>query len=403
MIVLAGADIVLPDRVLPSGSVVIVENRIQAIEPRIIDAAAGAVVIDVAGALVVPGFIDVHVHGLEGTDVLDGAGAIAAVAARLPRHGVTAFCPTSIACPPASLEIMLRDTALARGTLAPDSARVLPAHLESNFINPEFKGAQPEECLRTPRSPRRSSDPGDFSGSDVLATIAAHRHTVGIVTLAPEIDGGLELVRDLSAAGHRVSIGHTGASYEEALEAIEAGARHATHLFNRMTPLNHRAPGAAGAVLHSEDVAAELVCDGFHVHPAIMKMAIRAKGVARVMAITDGTAGSGLPVGTRTHIGGRPIIVTEKTAELEDGTIAGSVLSMDGAFRALLNKVGLSLVDAARACSTTPAEELRLGDLGRIAPGAIADLAVLDRETLSVRYTVINGHIWRNRAGPAHV
>jgi N-acetylglucosamine-6-phosphate deacetylase len=188
-----------------------------------------------------------------------------------------------------------------------------------------------------------------------------------------------------------VSIGHSGATYEQAIDAIAAGVTHATHLFNRMTPLSHRAPGVPGAVLHSEAVRAELICDGFHVHPALLRMAIRAKGIDGVMAITDGTAGSGLPVGSCAKLGGRKIIVTERTAELEDGTLAGSVLTMDGAFRVLVGKVGLSVVEAARLCSTTPAEQLRLAGMGALVPGNLADFVILDRDTLRVRSTFING------------
>lgn len=354
--------------------------------------------------MVVPGFIDVHVHGIEGIDVLDGPGAVEQVAARLPRYGVTAFCPTSVACAPAMLGPMLDEVAHAarRGSSA---ARVLPAHLESNFINPAYRGAQSIACIRTAAGPGAAlaaGEDGDFSAGDILAVIARFRAQVAIVTLAPEVEGGLDLVAELAAAGHRVSIGHSGATYEQAFDAITAGVSHATHLFNRMSPMSHREPGVPGAVLQSESVAAELVCDSFHVHPALIGLALRAKGTRGVMAITDGTAGSGLPVGSRTRLGGRPIVVTERTAELEDGTIAGSVITMDRAFRVLVSKVGLSLVDAARVCSTTPAELLRLRDLGQLALGALADLAILDRDTLRVRSTVINGRIW-NPAPPALV
>src|SRR5207237_1263638 len=189
---------------------------------------------------------------------------------------------------------------------------VLPAHLESNFINPAYSGAQPASCLRSPRSAltatlkgspytepkgspytdvdnRRSTDadnrrstlsrstPSDeFTASDILAEIERAAPDVGIVTLAPELDGGLDLVRWLSSRGHHVSLGHSGATYEQALEAIAAGARHATHLFNRMPPLGHRAPGLAGAVLQAEEIAAEIICDGVHVPPALVRTAIAA-------------------------------------------------------------------------------------------------------------------------------
>jgi N-acetylglucosamine-6-phosphate deacetylase len=396
MIVLAGADVVLPDHVLPGSSLVLDGDRIVAIEPRPIDTPAGATRVDLSGCVVVPGFIDVHVHGVEGHDVLDGPDAVEAVAARLPAYGVTSFCPTSIACDPATLATLLDAVARARSASGGVSARVLPAHLESNFINPDFKGAQPADCLRTPMASELRVREGVFTGPEIVDTIARHRESVAIVTVAPEIGGGFDLVRALTAAGHIVSIGHTGATYEEACAAIDLGVRHATHLFNRMTPLTHRAPGVPGAVLEAEQVTAELICDGFHVHPALMKLAIRAKGAAGAMAITDGTAGSGLPAGSRTHLGGRPIIVTARTAELEDGTLAGSVLTMDRAFRMLVQRCGVSLVEAARMCASTPARQLGLWDTGRIEVGACADLAVLDAG-LAIRQTYARGRRWGNR------
>jgi N-acetylglucosamine-6-phosphate deacetylase len=157
-----------------------------------------------------------------------------------------------------------------------------------------------------------------------------------------------------------------------------------------MPPLGHRAPGLAGAVLASPEVQAEVICDGVHVHPAMVRLAVRAKGVDGVMAISDGTAAAGLPPGTRARLGGRPIVAGERTATLEDGTIAGSLLTMDGAFRLLVGQVGLSLVEAARLCATTPARALGLGDAGRLAPGLRADLVLLDRD-LRVRQTWLAG------------
>jgi N-acetylglucosamine-6-phosphate deacetylase len=192
------------------------------------------------------------------------------------------------------------------------------------------------------------------------------------------------------AAGHRVSLGHSGANFDEAVAAIDAGARHATHLFNRMTPITHRAPGLAGAVLAREEVAAELICDGHHVHPAMCRVAIAAKGISGVMAITDGTAGSALPAGSTAMLGGRRIRVSDRAAVLDDGTLAGSTLTMDRAFRMLVETLGLSLPDAAAMCATTPAKQLGLHDFGAIAVGAVADLVVLDR-ALHVKQTFIDG------------
>jgi N-acetylglucosamine-6-phosphate deacetylase len=387
MIQFSDVDIVLPDCVVNRGTVVIDGDRIAEVTPRSLPPAEGAMHFSLPGHYVVPGFIDVHVHGVDGKDALDGGDVIRRIASELPKFGVTSFCPTSIACAPAALREMLAGIRAARERPG-DGARVLPAHLESNFINPDFKGAQPLECLRVPAE---AAIEGRFTGEEILAEIAAARAEVGIVTLAPELDGAIDLIARLAAQGHRVSLGHSGATYEEALAGIEAGARQATHLFNRMTPLAHRAPGLAGAVLAREDVAAEIVCDGVHVHPAVIRVALAAKGAAKVMAITDGTAGSGRPRGSTASLGGRTITVGD-VAYLEDGTIAGSVLTMDEAFRMLVRTAGVDMIEAAAMCSTSPARALQLHGFGAIIPGAIADLAVLDPD-LRVTHTCIGGRV----------
>ena len=397
MIVLSGASLVLPDRVLSPGTLVIEDGRIA--EIRSDTPSGGHASFAFHGHYIVPGFIDVHVHGVDGIDALDAMpdrGAVAAIAARLPRYGVTAFCPTTVACGPEALRGVLDQVRAARGEPAARSARVLPAHLESNFINPAYSGAQPSACVRTPRAALRAGEAGgaggDFTAADILAEIERATPDVGIVTIASELDGGLDLVRWLASRGHRVSLGHSGASYDEAVAAIAAGARHATHLFNRMPPLGHRDPGLAGAILQTDEVAAEIVCDGVHVHPAMIRTAIAAKRPSRIFAITDGTAASGLPVGSRAMLGGQPITAGERTALLADGTIAGSVLTMDRAFQTLIGRVGLSLVDAATICATTPARELGLGGYGVLAPEAVADLVVLDA-TFSVVQTYLAGQL----------
>jgi N-acetylglucosamine-6-phosphate deacetylase len=208
--------------------------------------------------------------------------------------------------------------------------------------------------------------------------------------VAPEVEGVLDLIPRLVRGGHRVSLGHSGADFDQAVAAIDAGARHATHLFNRMTPITHRAPGLAGAVLSHQEVKAELICDGFHVHPAMSRLAIAAKGVDGVMAITDGTAGAGLPPGTMTRLGGRAIRVSDQAALLDDGTLAGSTLTMDRAFRNIVTLFHASIPEAAVMCSTTPARALGLTRFGVIAEGNVADLVVLDR-AFRVTRTFIDG------------
>ena len=380
MTTLTSATLVLPDRVLHDASLTIERDRIVDVGRRSVPGGR-----DLRGHLIVPGFIDVHVHGVEGMDALDGGDVIRRLAARLPRFGVTAFCPTSIACAPLQLREMLDAIRRARAHAAPHSARVLPAHLESNFINPEFKGAQPLRCICAPGGRAE----GDFTGPDILAEIASARPDVGIVTVAPEIDGVLELIPELVRHGHRVSLGHSGATYDQAQAGIEAGARQATHLFNRMTGLHHRDPGLVGAALESDDLAAELICDGVHVHAGAVRAAVAAKGAGKVMAITDGTAAAGLPRGAKATLGGRPITVGD-VATLDDGTFAGSVLTMDAAFRVLVQRMGVTLTDAAQMCSTTPARELGLYGHGVLAPGSIADFVILDQD-LQVAATYLAG------------
>jgi len=395
MIVVRGGDLVLPGRILSGGSLLIDDGRIVAIEDGAIEP-AGASAIDARDCYVVPGFIDVHVHGLHGHDVLDGDGAVADVARRLPRYGVTAFCPTSVACPPAALRGLLDQVRALRLTPVAGAARVLPAHLESNFINPDFAGAQPAACLRLPPTTADDVPADGYSGLDVLDVIEAARPDVGIVTLAPELPGGLDLVRRLAAAGHRVSLGHSGADVDTATAAIEAGARHATHLFNRMPPLSRREPGLAGAVLGSDEVVAELICDTHHVHPVICRVAIAAKRATGVMAITDATAGTGLPVGSVARLGGQTIQVRGEAAYLEDGTLAGSTLTMDRAFANIVTQFGGSPVDAALMCATTPARALGLTGFGVLADDAAADLVVLDR-AFCVRHTMVAGvHVFQS-------
>jgi N-acetylglucosamine-6-phosphate deacetylase len=277
----------------------------------------------------------------------------------------------------------------------------LPAHLESNFINPQYRGAQPAACLRSPRAalgpPDRHGPPNDFTAADILHEIERAAPDVGIVTLAPELDGGLDLIAWLTARGHRVSLGHSGATYDEAQAAIAAGARHATHLFNRMPPFGHREPGLVGAILQAEDIAAELICDGVHVHPAVIRTAIAAKRPSRVLAITDGTAASGLPAGTRATLAGQAITARESAAFLDDGTLAGSIATMDRVFQMLVGRVGLSLVDAATLCATTAARELGLVGHGLLAVDAVADLVVLD-DQLAVVQTYIGGELVYTRS-----
>jgi N-acetylglucosamine-6-phosphate deacetylase len=397
MLVLSGADIVLPDRILSPGTLAIADGRIAAVAPDATGIDPSSRVVELRGHTILPGFIDVHVHGLDGTDTLDDGEAIARMAGRLPRCGVTAFCPTTVACAPDALAHVLRQVRALTGRPAPGSARVLRAHLESNFISPEYRGAQPLACLRSwPGRVGKAWGAGEAGGAfdvhDVLRVIEQYAAEVGIVTLAPELDGALDLIAWLRVRNMRVSMGHSGATFEQACAAIEAGATQATHLFNAMPPLHHRAPGLAGAVLDSSEVAAEVIGDGVHVHPSVIAWTVAVKGADRVMAITDGTAAMGLTEGATATLGGQLLTVRDGAARLADGSLAGGVVPMDGVYRNLVGHAGLSPVAAATLCATTPARTLGRADLGAIEVGAVADLVVLDSR-LAITHTYVAGEV----------
>ncbi len=392
--VFSGASLILPDRVASGLSLVLEGSRIAELRAGLQAVGDADRHVDLGGCFIAPGFVDVHAHGALGTDVLDSAASVGEVARALPRWGVTAFCPTATAAPPDVLDRFLTAVGELRAQPPARAARVLPAHLETNFINPEYRGAQPLEHLRSPAltGTARHIEETTYSARDVLAVIDRHRADVGIMTIAPELEGAIALVRSLVAAGIRVSLGHSGATFDQAQAAVAAGAAHATHLFNRMRPLGHREPGLAGAVLSTPSLAAEIICDGVHVHPAIVQAVVAAKGVQRVMAITDSTAGSGLPAGSRATLGGQAIVVSD-VARLDDGTMAGSVATMDRVFSWLVTACGIDLTGAAQMCSTTPARQMGLVGFGAIAPGATADFVVLDRN-LEVVGTWIGGERW---------
>jgi N-acetylglucosamine-6-phosphate deacetylase len=383
MIVLSGADLVLPEGIRSTATLIIEGDRIIDVVPGATTSGGTTQRNDLSGHFIVPGFVDVHVHGVDGTDVLDAPDALTKIAAGLPKYGVTAFCPTTVACSLALLERTLESVRLLRGQPLAHGAQVIGAHLESNFVSPEYKGAQPGEYLYRPSSEE---------AAPILREILRSRQSVSVVTLAPELDGALNMIQSLAETGIRVSLGHSGASFEIASAAVDAGARHATHLFNRMPPLHHRDPGLAGAVLTRDEVAAEIICDGMHVRSPMIQVAIAAKGPERIMAITDGTAASGLAEGGVASLGGRRICVRHGAAYLDDGTMAGSVATMDLVFRFLVQHVGLSLSAASGLCSTTPAAALALRDRGAIVKGGVADLVVLDRE-LAVKQTYVAGRL----------
>jgi N-acetylglucosamine-6-phosphate deacetylase len=305
---------------------------------------------------ILPGFVDLHVHGGGGADVMEGADAVQRMARFHARHGTTALLATTVTAPAPDLLRAAEGIGAARHE--PGAARVLGLHLEGPFISPDALGAQPPFAIAP-----------DLALVDAIAARAALR----VVTMAPEVDPDGALLAALVARRVRVQLGHTLCSYAQALAALEAGAAGFTHLFNAMSPLHHRTPGCAGCALgHARH--AEMIFDLLHVAPGTVLAARRA--IPGLYGVTDAVAAAGMPDGTY-RLGRHAIFKQGGAVRLADGSLAGSVLTMDQALRNLLS-LGIALDEASARLSAIPAEYLGLTDRGRIAIGAAADLVVVD-------------------------
>ncbi len=310
--------------------------------------------------LVIPGFVDLHVHGGGGRDIMEGADAVLRVSELHARHGTTSLLATTMTAPLADLELAFSAMGRAQQRSA-TGARVLGVHLEGPFINPKKLGAQP-----------------DFTRPVQLDEIGRLHalFPIRLITLAPEADGNMALIEPLCQAGFRVQIGHTTGSYEDGVQALAKGARGFTHLFNAMSALQHRAPGMVGVALaHAE--FAEIIPDLIHVHPGAIRVALRA--IPGLYCVTDSTAAAGMPDG-QYMLGSHTVTKCLGGVRLADGTLAGSTLTMDQAFCNLVEKLGLGLAEASARVSTHAADYLGLPDRGRLAAGAWGDALVLDRD-----------------------
>jgi N-acetylglucosamine-6-phosphate deacetylase len=373
-----GATILAPGAAIPDGAVLVEGARIAAVGPAAaVRCPPGARRLDATGLQLAPGFLDLQINGAFGHDFTAAPEAIWEVGAGLPRYGVTTFLPTVITSPAAT--VAAAQAALAAGP-PPGYAGAAPLglHLEGPFLNPAKRGAHNPAHLRPP----------DMA----FAANWAPGTGVRLVTLAPELPGALPLVAALVARGVIVSAGHSLATAEEARAGFAAGIRYGTHLFNAMPPLDHRAPGLAGALLAAPTLTVGLIADGIHLHPDTVALAWRAKGPARFNLVTDAMAALGRPPG-RYPLGDDEVIVDGQSARLADGRLAGSLLSLDAALRNLIAFTGCDLAAALPAVTSVPAALLGLGPTyGRVAPGAAADLTLLTAE-LQVAATVARGAV----------
>lgn len=320
---------------------------------------------------VLPGFIDLHVHGGGGRDLMEAGDAAATIARTHARHGTTAMLATTMTAPLVEIERALDALAPHLRTRGRGQSRWLGVHLEGPFLNPQRLGAQP-----------------DFTVPGTRAQVRAlhARAAVRVVSLAPELDEHIALIRQLRDDGFRVQLGHSNASYEQGVAALAAGASGFTHLFNAMGPLHHRAPGLVGAALaHAE--YAELIPDLLHLHAGTLRLALRA--IPRCYCVSDATAATGMPDGEYA-LGRHRVFKCLGSVRLADDTLAGSCLTMDQALRHLVQQLDLSIEEAARRTATYAADYLGEPQRGRLAVGAWADLVVLDCE-LNLQRVVVEG------------
>lgn len=336
--------------------------------------------VDLQGAYLIPGLIDVHTHGSMGKDFSDGdtAGDLE-MAKYLAREGVTSFAPATMTLP---YDVIAR--ALAAGRVLRDAkageygviSRLLGAQMEGPFFSEKKKGAQNGAYLRLP----------DFSAFEKLQKDSDGM--ILIADLAPELEGAEEFAAKAKDCC-TVSIAHTDASYEDAKKAIDAGVTHLTHLYNAMPPIHHRKPGVIGAASENDAVTAEIICDGIHVHPSSVRMAFRLFGADRICLISDSLRCCGMPDGEY-ELGGQQVFLKDNVARLEDGTIAGSATNLYECMRKAIS-FGIPKEDAVRAATYNPARELkRLGLVGSIADGKLADFVICD-EALSRKTVYIGG------------
>lgn len=374
--------VMTPDRVILDGVVLVEDAKILEVGSR------GAVrfsedefeVVDHSRHLLAPGFIDVHIHGALGRDVMEGTGeALEAISRFLASHGTTSFLATTVTASPfATLQAV---EALGRQVDRPlPGARMLGLHLEGPFISPEKRGAHSARHIRPP------------STLILEQLLARSGHRVRLITVAPEVEGGLELIRFARSKGVIVSLGHSNATLDEAMAAIDLGAGNATHLFNAMRSFGHRDPGILGAILTAPRIWAELIADGIHVSPAAVRLCLQCKGAGKILLISDAVSATGMPEG-QYRLADTEITLSEGRCRTPEGTLAGSILTQDQALRNMVRWSRLPVQSVLGMLTRNPAQSLGIADSkGTLAAGKDADMVLLDRN-LRVHTTIVQGEV----------
>ena len=342
------------------------QNGIISETGRELDAEPGENVIDLEGDYLLPGFVDVHIHAFRGFDTMRGEADIRNMSRELARTGTGAFCPTTMSASEADTASVVSDIRNVIERPEGKGARVLGVHMEAPFLNVGKAGAQLKQFFRDP----------DW---EALTDMAGDPAIVRLITIAPERDGSEAFIRKATAAGIRVSIGHTEANAAQVHAAADWGADHVTHTFNAQTPIHHREPGVPGAALTDDRYYCEMICDGTHLHDDIIRLIIRCKGSTRAVAITDAMEAAGMPDGEYS-LGGQKVFVRDGAARLENGTLAGSVLTMQQALFNLIHRYGADPAAACAMCTSTPAASIGENVAGHTVPGSPAVLTRWSQE-----------------------
>lgn len=368
--IIINATVLTPDNILKNATITIQDALIVEVTQNQTILDADATVIDANEMYVAPGFIDIHFHGALGKDVMDADPQSLRVMAQFClEHGVTSFYPTTWSATPNDIFAAI-DT-VKEFQLLMSGAQILGIHIEGPYLDLEYRGAQLSSMIRTPD--RQEYQRWFNSG------------VVKLVTCAPEIPGGFDFIRDAVANDIRISIGHTHAKYEDVVKAAELGATQATHLFNGMPSLHHREPGAVGGVLTDKRIIPQLICDGVHLHPAVIDLVVNTKTPSRVILITDSIRGTGLPDGAYDNKG-QKFVVVDGVARTPEGGLSGSTLTLDKAVRNTMKFTHRPITEILPMATSIPAAAMGLeGRKGVIQAGADADLVFLNSDFLVER------------------
>jgi N-acetylglucosamine-6-phosphate deacetylase len=376
--ILKNVQVALQNRMVPSANVWISEGKIMKIDTEDLSIPEGDYEqLDGGGHLLVPGMIDVHIHGANGFDMMDGTEkSIQEVSSACASSGCTSFLATSVSSTLEDLLEMIRSVKRVIGHEV--GAKIAGIHLEGPYLNPKRKGMQNEKYLRHPNL------------EEMQLIFQEAGSLIKMVTIAPELPGGMELISFLKERGVVIAIAHSDATYEEAKLAFASGASHVTHCFNGMRPIHHRDPGVIVAAFEEKHVSLQAIVDNVHLHPAIIRLMHTLKGPEGMVLITDALQAMGLGDGNYIF-GGHHVTVSEGIARLEDGTLASSTVTMNEALRYTV-ETGIPLIDAIKMASTTPANILALQQKGAITADFDADLVLLDDE-FKVLWTMVEGKI----------